>query len=178
MKPDFQPQLNGVGIRIRPLIPGDFEALFLAASDPLIWEQHSDRTRYTREGFQKFFSDALASKGSVIVEEKKTNRVIGASRFYDWSLQDQSLIIGYTFLTRDHWGGETNSELKSLMLAHAFQMAKTVFFQVSHENKRSQRALEKIGAKYSHDEEVIALGKKSTRKIFRIDRPLAATQKE
>ncbi len=35
-----QPVLEGEHVRLRPLRPDDWEALFAVASDPLIWEQH------------------------------------------------------------------------------------------------------------------------------------------
>ena len=53
--------------------------------------------------------------------------------------------IGWTFLVRAFWGGETNSEIKSLMLRHAFTFADTVVFWVAEDNIRSRRAMEKIG---------------------------------
>src|SRR5438093_1127062 len=40
---DRQPVLTGRLIELRPLRSEDFEAVFKAASDPLIWEQHPDR---------------------------------------------------------------------------------------------------------------------------------------
>ena len=37
------------------------------------------------------------------------------------------------------------------MLQHAFQYVETVWFHVGEQNKRSQRAMEKIGARLSHE---------------------------
>ena len=54
--------------------------------------------------------------------------------------------IGWTFLVRKHWGGNTNRVIKRLMLNHAFSFADTVVFWVGESNWRSQRAMEKIGA--------------------------------
>ena len=42
---DLQPTLQGELIIVRPLRTGDFDALFEAASDPLIWEQHPEIDR-------------------------------------------------------------------------------------------------------------------------------------
>jgi RimJ/RimL family protein N-acetyltransferase len=167
---NWQPTLTGRKIQVRPLNREDFEPLFQAASDPAIWEQHSALDRYQRAPFQKFFSDALASGGALVVEELPSGRIIGSSRYYDRRESDQSIIVGYTFLTRDHWGDGTNSELKELMLTYAFQRAARVWFQVSHGNLRSQKALEKIGARYSHDEEVVVAGAPSSRRIYKLDR--------
>jgi RimJ/RimL family protein N-acetyltransferase len=38
--------------------------------------------------------------------------------------------------------------MKRLMLAHAFRFVRRVIFRVGPHNRRSQRALEKIGASY------------------------------
>jgi len=58
---DLQPTLIGKAISLRPLRAEDFEALYAAASDPLIWEQHPEPLRYQRPVFEGFFASALAS---------------------------------------------------------------------------------------------------------------------
>ena len=55
---DLQPTLAGKLIELRPLKPADFDALFAAASDPLIWEQHPENTRYKKDVFQTYFDSA------------------------------------------------------------------------------------------------------------------------
>ena len=49
---------------------------------------------------------------------------------------------------RRFWGGSYNCELKSLMIEHAFRFVDRVVFVVGENNLRSQKALEKIGAKF------------------------------
>ena len=99
-----------------------------------------------------------------------TGAVIGSSRYYDWNEKDCSIIVGYTFLSRAYWGTGMNRIVKGLMLESAFQRAERVWFQVSAQNLRSQRALEKIGAVYSHEEAVWVAGVLSPRHIFKLDR--------
>ena len=48
--------------------------------------------------------------------------VIGLSCYYDWNPADRSVVIGYTFLARSHWGGGTNREMKRLMLQARSQL--------------------------------------------------------
>ena len=55
-------------------------------------------------------------------------------------------MIGYTFLSRSHWGGAANAEMKRLMLQHAFTDVQEVIFSVAEHNLRSRRAVEKLGA--------------------------------
>lgn len=148
MEFDLQPSLQGTLIEIRPLLLNDFAALFDAASDPLIWEQHPENDRYKREVFQKFFDGAIASQGAFAVIERKSGRIIGTSRYCNLNPVEQEVEIGWTFLERAFWGGAYNGELKSLMLDHAFRFVDRVVFVVGENNVRSQKALQKIGAKF------------------------------
>jgi N-acetyltransferase len=141
-----QPVLKGQLIELRPLRSEDFDELFAVASDPLIWEQHPHNTRYQEDVFRKFFSDALASGGALIVIDSKTGRVIGSSRYAGYDKDRSQVEIGWTFLARSHWGGVYNSEMKRLMLDHAFQFVHNVIFVIGTQNLRSQRAVEKLGA--------------------------------
>jgi N-acetyltransferase len=50
-------------------------------------------------------------------------------------------------LARSHWGGPANREMKRLMVAHALRYVATVEFWVGEDNLRSQRAMEKLGAR-------------------------------
>jgi RimJ/RimL family protein N-acetyltransferase len=143
----WQPTLEGPRLLARPLQASDFDALFAAASDPGIWELHPVRDRYTRLKFEIFFQTGMASQGALVVENRATGAVIGSSRFTAYDPVKRSVEIGYTFLTRDHWRTGANRELKSLMLAHAFQYVDTVEFFAGVTNFRSRGALEKLGAK-------------------------------
>ena len=150
---DLQPVLIGENIRLRPLDSGDFASLFQVANDPLIWEQHPSSLRYQRDVFEReVFETGLKSKSTLVITDNTSSQVIGSSRFYDIDEEKCELAIGYTFLARSHWGGVTNKEVKSLMLNHAFTWASRVWFHVGSSNIRSCRALEKIGAKLSHEE--------------------------
>lgn len=148
MQFELQPRLTGKLIEVRPLKADDFDALFRAGSDPLIWEQHPESDRYTRPVFQKFFEGAMESKGAFAVIERKSGRVIGSSRYCNLKPEESEVEIGFTFLEREFWGGAYNSELKSLMLAHALRFVDRVVFVVGENNLRSQKALEKIGARF------------------------------
>ena len=148
MEFDLQPTLMGNLIEVRPLVREDFDALFAAASDPLIWGQHPESDRYQRAVFEKFFQGAMDSKGAFAVIERKSGRIIGSSRYHNLDPAESEVEIGFTFLERAFWGGAYNGELKSLMLAHAFRFVDRVVFVVGENNLRSQKALAKIGARF------------------------------
>lgn len=137
--------MQGELLALRPLRASDFPALFAVASDPLIWEQHPDRERYTEERFRIFFREALESGGALIALDARDGRVIGSSRYKLGAAGSDEVEIGWTFLARSHWGGRHNGEMKRLMLAHAFRFVERVVFLIGPANIRSQRAVEKIG---------------------------------
>ena len=140
---DWQPILKGDLIELRPLRPEDHADLYVVASDPLMWEQHPDKTRYEVAGFRVFFDEALASGGALVAIDVVTQRVIGSLRFHGYDPERDEVEIGWTFLARSHWGGRYNSEMKRLMLQHAFQFVSRVVFLIGPQNLRSQRAVEK-----------------------------------
>ncbi len=142
---DLQPNLKGQLIELRPLRPEDWDDLFAVASDPLIWEQHPESDRYKEDVFKVFFGEALESGGAFVIIDKKTQQIIGSTRFYGYIPEKSEIEIGWTFLARKYWGGPYNRELKQLMLAHAFKFVENVVFLVGENNVRSQKATEKIG---------------------------------
>lgn len=137
----------GARLRLRPLKASDFEEMYAAASDPLIWELHPAPDRHERRVFEQFFNRGLKSRGALTVLDKDTNEIVGTSRYYDLEGKD-SVCIGFTFLTRKYWGGSCNRELKFLMLDHAFIYVRRALFHVGENNLRSRRAMEKIGGKF------------------------------
>ena len=142
---DLQPVLRGEILWLRPLRLEDFPDLYAVASDPLIWEQHPVPDRYEKEVFEGFFREAMDSGGALIALDSRDEKVIGSSRFLGYDPDRSEIEIGYTFLSRSHWGGVYNREMKRLMLGHAFRFVENVVFLVGPQNLRSQKAMEKIG---------------------------------
>jgi N-acetyltransferase len=143
---DGQPVLHGELLELRPLQACDFDALFHVAADPLIWEQHPERNRCEEPTFRTFFEEALRSKGALVAVDRASGAIIGSSRFHGYDPESSVIEIGWTFLARAYWGGRYNGEMKRLMLDHAFRWVTRVIFVVGPANRRSQRAVEKIGA--------------------------------
>ena len=130
---------------MRPLRQEDYDALFAAASDPLIWEQHPDE-RHREDVFREFFAEHVATGGALAVLDTTSGDVIGTSRYHGYDPARSEVEIGWTFLGRSYWGGAYNGELKRLMLGHAYRFVETVIFVIAPGNIRSQRAVEKLGA--------------------------------
>lgn len=145
-------------VRLRPLASDDFEVLYSVASDPLIWEQHPNPDRYKRDVFLNYFEGAMASGGALLILDAANDRVIGCSRFYDHSVEERVIKIGYTFFSRTCWGLGHNLSSKTLMLDHAFTFADKVIFHVGENNMRSRSAMSKLGAHLAGKEEVAYYG--------------------
>jgi len=145
---DRQPVLEGERLRLRPLVPDDWDALFAVAADPEVWALHPMHDRWQEPVFRDFFADALAKGGALAVIDKASGALVGSSRFQAHDpAAGGSVEIGWTFLARSHWGGTFNRELKRLMLAHALRFVERVDFRVGENNLRSRRAMEKIGGR-------------------------------
>ena len=169
---NFQPTLVGHSIRLRPLRADDFEELYLAASDPLVWAQHPEPTRFQRDVFENsFFKSAVLSGSAFVVVDNATDKIIGSTRYYEWNEQKAEVAIGYTFLARSHWGGVTNSEMKQLMLEHAFRWASTVWLHIGKDNIRSRKAAEKIGAVFTHESNKEINGRLRETAFYKISAP-------
>ncbi len=141
-----QPTLTGELLSLRPVQEEDFEALFEAASDPEIWEQHPAWDRYKEPVFRKFFDEAIESGGALLAIDNSTGKVIGSSRYHGFNPERSEIEIGWTFLATQYWGGAYNGEMKRLMINHALQYVDRVLLLIGPDNIRSQKAAEKIGA--------------------------------
>jgi RimJ/RimL family protein N-acetyltransferase len=148
------PNLSDEIICINALEENDFEALFEIASDKLLWAAHPKKDRYKRDVFEKWFKDALSSKTALLITEKNTGKAIGSSRYYELDEEKKEVAIGYTFIGTAYWGGEINGRVKALMINHAFETFDKVWFHVDPSNIRSQKAVLKLGASYSHIEKL------------------------
>ena len=142
---ELQSHLVGDLLELRPLRPEDWAGLFLVASDPMIWEQHPVWDRYREDVFKEFFREALETGSAFVAIDRRTQKIIGSSRYFGYDGAKSEIEIGWTFLARSHWGGNYNGEMKRLMLDHAFQFVDSVIFVIGSTNFRSQRAVEKIG---------------------------------
>ena len=122
------------------------------ATDPNIW-QYLPVRGYLSDVFWDWADDTMRLKMTgtshpFVVIDNQTHDIIGTSRFQDIQPEHDKMDIGWTWFTPSVWGSKVNTEAKSLMLHYAFEKfgVARIGFKVDENNKRSQRALEKIGA--------------------------------
>jgi RimJ/RimL family protein N-acetyltransferase len=123
---DPQPTLTGPTLTLSPTAQEDWAELFAVAADPLVWEVHPSSDRWQEDVFLRFFAEGIASGGMLTARHAASGAVIGSSRYSTEFAEDGEVEIGWTFLSRAHWGGSANREMKHLMLTHAFAAFETV----------------------------------------------------
>ena len=79
----------------------------------------------------------------------ESGRVAGATRYLNIFPNDRGLEIGGTWYGAEFQRTAVNTECKYLLLQHAFETLKAIRVQIKTDsrNERSQRAIERIGAK-------------------------------
>lgn len=123
-----------------------FDGLYKVGSNPILWEQHIDKSRWEIDSFREYINGGLENKeGCYTIIDKKMNKVIGTTRFYSFDEKEPSIKIGYTFISYDYWGTSMNYQIKKLMLDYIFQYLDKVYFDIWKENHRSQKSIEKLG---------------------------------
>ena len=167
---DLQPTLLGPNLTVRPIERSDWDDLFAAAADPELWAQHPAKDRYTEAVFRNFFDAAIASESAFVFVDNTSQKVIGSSRYNGYDALNKEIEIGWTFIARSHWGGNTNAEVKRLMLEHAFGFVDSVVFWVGETNHRSRRAMQKIGGKLREGIHYRELAGDAPHVIFEINR--------
>jgi RimJ/RimL family protein N-acetyltransferase len=147
-------KLIGQTIDLLSLEEKHFDLLFETANDNRIWEYFpfdgSDLNK-----FISHYSGALIEreKGKhypFIIFHKQTNKIIGSTSLYNIHLKDRNLEIGWTWLHPNYWATDVNLECKYLLLTYCFDTLKCVRvqFRTNNLNLRSQKAIQKIGAKF------------------------------
>jgi RimJ/RimL family protein N-acetyltransferase len=143
--------LTGHGVVLEPLARCHVPALQDAVDDGDIGALNYVNVP-GRDGMADWVEKALAMRdtGSELpFAIVAGDRIVGSTRFYDIDLSVPTMAIGYTFHAASVWRTHVNSANKRLLLGHAFDDlgAQSVYFHTSHQNLRSQAAIERLGAK-------------------------------
>ena len=109
----------------------------------------------SREDVDKRIENTLAleQKGqgyAFTVLLSQENRVVGSTSYFGVVPEHKRLEIGYTWYEQNLWGTFVNPESKFLLLQHAFDdwHANRVQISTDVNNKHSQQAIMKLGAKF------------------------------
>ena len=148
-------KLSGKYVYLELLSPAHKEVIRPLAKDERIWE--FNQLLLIDDGYDKsynayfdlgFDKQAMNGQQSFVIKQIKDNAVIGMTRLYEINPKDKSALIGYTWYIPSVWGKVYNKECKFLLLRYIFEELhfNRAELRVAHQNIRSQKAVEKIGA--------------------------------
>jgi [ribosomal protein S5]-alanine N-acetyltransferase len=143
--------LRGPTLSLRFLVPDDAPALFELATDPEVtrffsWGPYTDESE-PREFIERLERHREAGERLELgIVRNDGDRPIGLTGFSEFSRRDRRATVG-TWLGREHWGSGANNESKALVLSLGFRHLglHRITALASPENRRSLRALERIG---------------------------------
>jgi RimJ/RimL family protein N-acetyltransferase len=156
-RPEFDPRpitLEGDHVRLEPLRREHVAELAEVAADPEIWRFMLIPAPTGLDATSRFVADALEQQilghqVAFLTRRRADGRAIGSTRFLHVDRQNRSAEIGWTFLGPDARRTAANTEAKLLQLQHLFDDlgANRVWLQTDKLNERSQRAIERLGAR-------------------------------
>ena len=156
-RPSFDPRpvtLTGQHVRLEPLHREHATELFPAAHEEDIWNlflvpMPRDVAELERWVGAALEEQIVGNQVAFLTRRTSDGAPIGSTRFLHIDRPNKTAEIGWTFLARDARRTVANTEAKLLQLRHLFDElgANRVWLQTDRLNERSQRAMERIGAK-------------------------------
>lgn len=146
--------LEGRHARLEPLAPEHASDLAAAGRDPSVWTWMPRTPLRDAADARAMIAEALeaARDGSQVpfaLVERASGRAVGSTRYLDVRRAHRGLEIGWTWIAPAWQRTALNTEAKRMLLAHAFEDlgALRVQLKTDHRNDRSQRAIERLGAR-------------------------------
>jgi RimJ/RimL family protein N-acetyltransferase len=146
--------LEGKHVQLEPMTEAHISALAEIGIGPDFWDFMVYGKMETVDDMRGWVSDILSrgEKGTDLpftVVHLASGRVAGATRYLNILPHDRGLEIGGTWYGLDFQRTVVNTECKYLLLKHAFESLGCIRVQLKTDlrNERSQKAIERIGAK-------------------------------
>jgi len=142
--------LEGDGLRVEPLAQVHAQGLFNRGQHTTDWDYMARACFVDMADTRQWIDEALCTSHQVpfaIVETAK-GKVVGSTRYMNICNDNKSLEIGWTWLGQEWQRTHINTDVKLLLLSHAFERlgCLRVEFKTDERNLNSQRALERMGA--------------------------------
>ena len=146
--------LQGKHARLEPLNESHISGLTAVGAGQDFWDFMLYGRINTEDDMCNWVRDMLsrAEKGTDLpfaVIHLVSGRVAGATRYLNIMPKDRGLEVGGTWYGTEFQRTAVNTECKYLLLTHAFETLKCIRVQIKTDlrNVRSQKAIERIGAK-------------------------------
>jgi len=156
-RPSFDPRpvtLTGQFVRLEPLRREHAAELLPVALDDEIWRWYLIPAPRDLAAVEDLIANAMAEQirgeqVAFITRRVSDGAAIGSTRFLHVDRGNKTAEIGWTWLGKEGRRTAANTEAKLLQLRHLFDDlgANRVWLQTDRLNERSQRAMERIGAK-------------------------------
>ena len=144
--------LEGRRVRLEPLAPRHAAGLASVATPELFLTTPQGPPEFSEAGFLEDIArvNALPDVVAFAVVDRSTGEPIGRTTYMRILPEHASVEIGRTWLGAAHHGTGVNTDMKLLMIGHAFEAldppAARVEFRTDARNARSRRAIAKLGA--------------------------------
>lgn len=144
-------ELNG--IKLEPMGMQHKDDLHQVACDGELWNIRvtSVPSKDETEGYiaSALEGQKLGHMLPFVVRNLETGKLIGTTRYHDIVPSVARLEIGYTWYAASYQRTRVNTTCKLMLLRHAFDVlgAQVVGWRTDNFNFRSQRAIERLGAK-------------------------------
>jgi RimJ/RimL family protein N-acetyltransferase len=146
--------LEGNHVRLEPLGLQHLDGLCDVGLDPELWQWTLAVVR-DAPGMRAHVEAALKARDAgaefpFATIERATGRVVGSTRYLNIAMAHRRLEIGSTWVAAPWQRTAINTEAKYLMLGHAFETLGCLRVELKTDalNKRSQAAIERLGAKH------------------------------
>lgn len=151
----FEPSalvLTGPNVELQPMQPGHALGLLEAAADGQLWNSKVTVIP-APDTVEQYIANALQGRqaGTVLpftIVQRETGRTLGSTRFWKIDRSNRKLEIGHTWLSESMQRTGINTEMKYLLLCHAFEVMQCVRVQFTTDelNEKSRAAILRIGA--------------------------------
>jgi RimJ/RimL family protein N-acetyltransferase len=146
------PTLAGRHVTLRPLVESDVPALVEAARAGDLWNTfyaNVSMMRTPERWWQAASREREFGRALLFAVETSTGEVVGTTRYMRMAAAHRRLEVGGTFYAKSVQRTGVNTEAKLLLLGHAFETMHCQCVQIRTDalNKRSQAAIERLGAK-------------------------------
>jgi len=144
--------LENDSVLLRPLRKEDIALLEeFSINEPELWK-YSLIPADGLDNLKNYISHALSERDlktsyPFIVLNKRTNKIAGSTRFYDYRKTHSTVQLGFTWYAKEFQGTGLNRNCKFLLLQYAFETMKLerVEFRADAKNTRSIAAMKSIG---------------------------------
>ena len=146
--------LQGKHVRLEPMTEAHIPGLTEIGAGQTFWDFMLYGNINTEDDMRSWVRDILsrAENGTdlpFVAIHLASGRVAGATRYLNIMPKDRGLEIGGTWYGLEFQRTSVNTECKYLLLSHAFETLGCIRVQLKTDsrNERSQKAIERIGAK-------------------------------